>query len=355
MKQMPRRRLLLAALTLPLSVHAQTGPSARAVSPALEQLKAGYAARLNRLLSQGHLPYIDIESSCNSHRLDMAALARQLDDLHIGLMAMSADPDPFNAFSAGQHNRLSEVLVANYPDRFIPVGNGGQPPNTTQYMKAFLDGQEFVAERGDMCLLGEYEFRHYPSPRQVRRGEMFRDVDVAIDGPLGHRLFAMSERLGLAFQIHYEIEDRLLPALESMLAQYPRAKVIWCHLAQIRFQERATQYSASYVAGLIERFPNLYFDTAFADAQSVHPTSQQHHSRVWGANGALSGAWKELIVAYPDKFLSALDLGADRMWQIGEYDRRHREFLRQLPLEVRHQVAYRNAWRLLFSENFSVS
>ena len=163
----------------------------------------------------------------------------------------------------------------------------------------------------------------------------------------------MSEKTGLAFQIHYEIEDELLPPLESMLEKYPKAKVIWCHLAQIRYIERASRYNPAYVESLIKRFPNLYFDTAFGDADSIYPLSGQHHARVWARDGSLKPEWRDLIVAHSERFLSALDLGGDRMYQIVEYDRKHRIFLKQLPESARHQVAYGSAWTLLFGEGFA--
>jgi hypothetical protein len=51
--------------------------------------------------------------------------------------------------------------------------------------------------------------------------------------------------------------------------------------------------------------------------------------------------------------LSALDLGNDRMHRIAEYDQNHRNFLKRLPRETQHQVAYRSAWSLLFGEEFA--
>ena len=138
-----------------------------------------------------------------------------------------------------------------------------------------------------------------------------------------------------------------------MLSQYPKAKVIWCHIAQVRYAERATAYSPAYIEGLINRFPNLYFDTAFGDANSIYPLSRQYHARVWGGFSGLRDDWLNLLVAYPERFLSALDLGGDRMEQIDEYDRKHRHFLKQLPKDVQHQIAYRSAWSLLFGEVFS--
>lgn len=319
----------------------------------ISQLKVVYAQRLKRILGNGTLPYIDIESSCNSSKVDIDTIAQSMDSLSIGLMALSADIGKGQFKKGVRYDKLSERLGESYPDRFIPVGNGGQPPVLTEASEEFLDAQEAAARNKKIMLFGEFELRHYPSPRQAKRGEADRDVHIPIDGPIGHRLFSISERTGLPFQIHYEIEDELLAPLERMLQQYPKAKVIWCHLAQIRYIERASRYTPAYVDGLINRFPNLYFDTAFGDANSVYPPSRQRHARVWAASGNLKSEWRDLIIAHPGRFLSALDLGQDRLDKIAEYDKNHRNFLKYLPTGTQHQVAYRNAWLLLFGEEFA--
>jgi hypothetical protein len=59
--------------------------------------------------------------------------------------------------------------------------------------------------------------RHYPSPEQAEAGRSDRDITIDIAGPAGQTLFRLSEEFGVAFQIHYEIEDRLLPPLETIL------------------------------------------------------------------------------------------------------------------------------------------
>jgi hypothetical protein len=105
-------------------------------------------------------------------------------------------------------------------------------------------------------------------------------VTVPIDSAAGEKLFAFSEKSGLSFQIHYEVEDALLPPLEKMLKKYPRAKVIWCHLAQVRYQGRASKYDARYVETLINAYPNLYFDLAFGSKDSLYPCSNEYHARV---------------------------------------------------------------------------
>ena len=350
MTELTRRKLLGAFCALPVAAGLSMIASALP-QPDLLPLKSGYTRRLKKILSAGNLPYIDIESSCNSSQVNIDSIARSLDELNIGLMALSADLGQ-NQFRRGERfDKLSERLMAKYPDRFIPVGNGAQPPAFTEAPGEFLDAHERSADR--LLLLGEFEFRHYPSPRQLGRAQFERDVAVAIDGPSGERVFALSEKTGLAFQIHYEIEDELLAPLERMLAQHPNAKVIWCHLAQVRYAERASRYTPVYVEGLLKRFPNLYFDTAFGDAGSVYPLSGQRHARVWAEDGNLKSEWRDLIVAQPSRFLSALDLGQDRLFRIVEYDNSHRNFLARLPEDARHQVAYRSAWSLLFGEDFA--
>ncbi|MDD4880845.1 MAG: amidohydrolase family protein [Gallionellaceae bacterium] len=349
---MTRRGLLKMAGALPLMACLPSPGGAQDVVD-FAQLKEGYAQRLKNILAAGGLPYVDIESSCNSTKLDIDSIAHSMDRLNIGLMALSADIGKGQFEQWVRFDNLSERLLARYPDRFIPVGNGGQAPALTEATDEFLDAQEAAAKAKKILLLGEFEFRHYPSPRQVKRNELDRDATIPIDGPIGHRVFGISATTGLPFQIHYEIEDELLAPLENMLAQYPKARVIWCHLAQIRYIERASRYTSAYVDALLRRFPNLYFDTAFGDANSIYPLSNQHHARVWAGDGTLKAEWRDLIAAWPGRFLSALDLGGDRLNRIEEYDRKHRAFLNALPAATQHQVAYRSAWSLLFGTEFA--
>lgn len=351
-----RRRRLLQCLALAPALGAMpVWPQANPDGERAQRL-ARYTQRLKALLQRGVLPYVDIESSCNAARTDLASLAARMDALGIGLMALSSDLGKGACQQGVRFDDFSAQTLAQFPDRFIPVGNGGQGPCFLETPGEFLAAQFQAFAQGKIDFLGEYEFRHYPSPRQVQRGqgeEITRDVQVPIDGAAGHQLFRFSHDTGAVFQLHYEIEDALLPALEKMLETYPRARVIWCHLAQVRYSERATRYSPAYVDGLIQRFPHLHWDTAFGNARSIYPLSGQRHARVWNALGNLQSEWKDLLVAHPTRFLSALDLGGDRMDKIAKDDADHRRFLGQLPDAVRAQMAYRNAWRLLYGEELS--
>lgn len=311
--------------------------------------RTGYLDRIARINAGGVLPIIDVESSYNPETIDLGSLAADMDSAGIAVMCLSPD-QPGSLVKSGQRwSHHSLEAYRKYPAHFIPTGNGGNHPAWTTAQDTFLDDcEKYIVSHG-YPLMGEFEFRHYPSPRQVKRGDLFRNVAIRIDGPHSHRLFAFSEKTGLPFQIHYEIEDALLDPLEAMLTQYPKAKVIWCHLAQIRYQDRSTRYTPGMIASWLARHPNLYIDTAFGDSTSIYPPSGERHARYWSRQGE----WSEVIQAYPYRFLAALDIGGDRMNRIGEWTRNLRSFLNTVPESVREIVAYKAAWKILFSEELS--
>ena len=96
----------------------------------------------------------------------------------------------------------------------------------------------------------------------------------------------------------------------------------------------------------LDRFPNLYFDTAFGNSASVYQPSGERHARYWSN----PKEWAELIAARPYRFLAALDVGGDRMNRVEEWAGNLRQFLGTLPLKTQEVVAYKAAWRLLFNE-----
>ncbi len=309
----------------------------------LASLKKNWRERIAAIKASGVLPVIDIESSFNSNRLDLRRFARSMDEAGVALIAYSHDANDT------KWSDMAARVVSVDPWRFIPTTNGGVHPAWTERPKEFLAETMKHAVPDGYPLVGEIEFRHYPSPRQFKRGELFRDVDVPINGPLGHELFAFAEKTGLPFAIHYEIEDALLPPLEEMLGRYPGAKVIWCHLAQIRYSSRSSVYGPAYLSGMLNKYPNLYIDVAFGDSFSKYPGSDEYHARVWSA-GSVKKEWVELIVRQPWRFLAAFDLGGDRQDQLPEYNTNLRKFLNQIPEPTREIVAYKASWKLLFGE-----
>lgn len=321
---------------------------ARAVQPyAFQRARPLYLERLEHIRRSGMIPIIDIESSYHPLDVDLNGMTKAMDRAGIAMMCLSVD-QPGKLVAQGQlwSDHALEAFE-KYPSYFIPTGNGGNHPAWTKLPDRFLQSLEQKILEHNYPLMGEFEVRHYPSPRQVQRGDMFRDVDMAIDGPLMDRVFQFAERTGIPFQIHYEIEDRLLDPLEQMLIKYSKAKVIWCHLAQIRYQQRSTRYGPALLARWLTQYPNLYIDTAFGDVLSSYPPSGERHARYWSH----VKEWGELIAAHPYRFLAALDIGGDRMHRIEEWTRNLRYFLGTLPPPAHEVVAYKAAWKLLFNED----
>lgn len=309
-------------------------------------LKAGYLERLHAIQRSGTLPIIDIESSYNPLEIDLSAFTKSMDRAGIAMMCISVDQPGKLVRQGDIWSDHALVLLENYPTYFIPVGNGGNHPAWTQFSEKFLTAQEQFIKAHQYPLMGEFEVRHYPSPRQIQRGETFRDVDIAIDGPLMERVFSFAEQTGIPFQIHYEIEDKLLDPLQRMLAKFPQAKVIWCHLAQIRYQHRSSLYTPAMLERWLNQYPNLYIDTAFGSASSIYPPSGEKHARYW----TNTKEWGELIAAMPYRFLAALDIGGDRVNRVEEWSKNLRYFLDTLPQPAREIVAYKSAWKLLFND-----
>ena len=257
------------------------------------------------------LPIIDIESSVNPVRIDLRAFMRAMDQSGIAQMCLSVD-QPGDLVKQGvSWSHAALEFAADFPDYFIPVGNGANEPAWTQSPDRFLNDNERYIIEYRYPMMGEFEFRHYPSPRQVERGQRNRDVDIPIDSPQGQRLFAFAERS-----------------------------------AQIRYSARATQYGPQLLESWLKRFPNLYIDTAFGPPQSVYKPSAERHARYW----TQSAQWKPLIEAYPYRFLAALDIGGDRMDRVNEWSATLRAFLDTLPPKTAEIVAYKSAWKLLFGE-----
>lgn len=208
---------------------------------------------------------------------------------------------------------------------------------------------------GSYPLLGEFYFRRYPSDYELLHPSTSDpangDRSVAIDGPAGEALFAFAEEHHAVFQIHYEVEDALLPPLEKMLDRHPGARAIWAHFGRVRYPDRATLYTPAALRRMLGAHPNLYFDTSCTEIEAVYPGSGKFESLLWDrTTGTLLPDWRQLVVDHPWRFLSALDLGNHRMQILAPKAAAQREFLAQLPTQVREIVAYKAAWKLLFDE-----
>lgn len=301
---------------------------------------AGWKGRIGEILGRGRLPIIDVQATYVANMTNVPRIVEQMNELDVAQIVFAAANAPNSAPSLNLHRK--------HPTHFIPATSSGEFPRWWNGPKQFVAGLANDLRTGSYYMMGEHEFRHYPSPEQAEAGRKDRDITIDIAGPAGHALFQLSERTGISFQIHYEIEDRLLPALESMLARYPKAKVIWCHLAMIRYPNRAKKYNPAYVVSLIERFPNLHFDLATPQARNIYKPSGARDGTLYDfPSGDLNPDWKAVLEKYPERFVAASDYRPQVEQFFPMLIRFQRRLLDQVGARTRELLAYGNAWRLI--------
>lgn len=310
----------------------------------LTSLKRNWKQRIEAIKKTGIIPIIDIESNL-AEDLDIQGFAQRMDKEGVALIAFSGIPR-----GRGWSNAARYAVAAD-PWRYIPAGDGGLPPDWRIDPQTFANTSIDHTLKDGYPLMGEYEFRHYPSPDQIQRGNLKRDEHLSIESPAAHELFRFSAESGISFQIHQEIEDQYLEPLERMLAQYPKAKVIWCHLAQMRYQSRNTRYGPDYVRKLIEQYPNLYFDLFSGPSDHIYAGSGEYPGKYWDrSTGRLKPEWAKLISDHPWRFMVALDLNPFIMHYFSLKVSIQRAILESVPVSVREIIAYKAAWKLFFNE-----
>ena len=334
---MSRRAFLLHTAAFACMSGAAVGDARSAF--ARPQALSAWRRRIESILDRGRLPIIDMEATYVEGVTNVPRMIEHMNEFDVAQIAFAAANAPTSQPSLELHRK--------HPEYFIPTTNSGEFPRWWRDPTAFLAGVKSDLQSGDYAFMGEHEFRHYPSPEQVRANNTARDITIDITGPAGQALFTLGEEFGVAFQLHYEIEDRLLGPLEAMLERYPRAKVIWCHLAMIRYPDRATRYGPDYVAHLIERFPGLHFDLAVPDPANVYGPSGARDSTLYSGRQLAKG-WKALIEKHADRFVSASDYRPPVEQHYPEQIGRQRQLiLESLSEPARQLVAFGNAWRLI--------
>ena len=304
------------------------------------QAIAAWKSRIEAILARGRLPIIDVQATYIANQTNAAKIIGQMNDLDVAqiVFAAAAAPDSSPSFDLHRAN----------PTHIIPASNSGEFPRWWTGPEKFVDGLARDLATGRYFMMGEHEFRHYPSPEQVDAGLTQRDITIDITGAAGQALFKLSEETGIAFQIHYEIEDGLLPALETMLVRHLDAKVIWCHLAMIRYPDRSTIYGPAYVSGLIEKHPGLHFDLASPPGHNIYkPSGARDGTLFESGSTSLRAEWKAVLEKYPDRFLAASDYRPPVEQNYPRAIAHQRNILEQLNADARQRVAFKNAWRLI--------
>ena len=348
----PRRIFLtLALLVLTLAavlVQAQDpAPSSAATSsladsPARSQDLAQFEATLRSFLARGVLPIIDVEHHWGGKK-PVEELLAKMDKNGVALTWVGQNE------RVGSANALA--MHAQYPGRLVPTIIHGDGPRWHGQDWTLIEELRRDALSGRYFAMGEFEARHYVSSTNNR------DVHLPLDSPYFESVFALAQESGLPFLVHHEAEDALLPEMERMLAKYPGATVVWCHVGRNRKPGTWTTFpTPDGVRAFIARYPNLHFDLNQAKPGGTYEPTGQVDAVLYEKSGSvlgredwtLSPAWKRLLEEHPDRFLIGTDVNTGR-WD--GYDRVVDTFrsliLSALSRPAAEKIAWKNAWRLM--------
>jgi predicted TIM-barrel fold metal-dependent hydrolase len=302
----------------------------------------GWEKRIQGIIKKGKLPIIDTEATYGK-KINIREFIEMMDEHDVALVAFAPK---FTNPEKGSSDSLR--LFEEYPEYFVPTTTDGTTKYWFDQSGPYIEKIEREVKSGKYYFMGEHELRHYMSPRQYKQGKTWRDISIPPDSPWVHEIFRISAESGLTFQIHHDPEDGLLKPLEKMLEKYPGAKVIWCHLGQIRYPARQTIYSPDYVDRLLTKYQNLYFDIAVALPGKEYPGSGFQHNTLQNADGTLVNQWKAVLEKHSSRFTVGSDIAPDR-WDthFPAKIEQAREILSQLSSRTAERIAYQNAWYLI--------
>lgn len=144
------------------------------------------------------------------------------------------------------------------------------------------------------------------------------------------------------FIVHIEFaaagadRDVFMTKLEDLLRANPAHPFALIHMGQLKAKD---------VRRLIEAHPNIHFITSHTTpifTKSVQPWVIMFEGK------SLAPQWKSLMTRHPDRFILGIDNVLARNWRNSyvQQVRLWRRALKELPDDVAHAVAHRNAERL---------
>ena len=309
-------------------------------NPDRMRMKEVFEERIRGMEGFGKLPIIDVEFHWGQ-KTELKALTEKMDQNKIALTWLGPNENMGDEYS----------LMANqqYPSYFVPTTIHGDGPLWHGKKMELLDKLEKDVQTGQYFAMGEFEARHYPSDTNNR------NVYLPLTSESFHRIFKLSQDYGIPFMIHHEAENTLLAEMETMLQQYPNARVIWNHVGRNRNYIGWSRWMGTRtVREFLEKYPNLNFDLVQSPPESAPMGYRQDILYdIKGGVVSLNPEWRKLFIDFPDRFVLGSDVNGGR-W--GEYETvfdRFRQFvLNVLPREVAEKIAYKNAWRLMTGDEW---
>lgn len=275
----------------------------------------------------GDIPLIDAHSQLPKG-LDAADVALQMDKAGVRRTILSArnDRKPLDVLA----------LAQAHPERITAaVRTKGKEFNTNDrkyygFLKKQLNNPGFAA-------MAEVLLYH------AKKGNKAPEIAVMPDEPQAVAALDACRQRGWPFIAHIEFaaagsrRGAYMKGLEALLQDNPDLPVLLIHMGQL---------DAPEAARLLAAHPNLHFMTSHCNPVSAAEARQPWTRFFEGEH--VAPAWRELLLAYPDRFVLAFDNVWPEQW--GDFYLREaalwQRALAELPPDAAHALAHGNAERL---------
>lgn len=283
----------------------------------------------NGLLA-ANLPIIDAHSQADE-KIDLKEIIGLMDAAGVARTILSArgrrQPDRLIAFAARHPGRITPAVRTK----------GTSVREVKEQIRAHRYGA-----MAEVLMWHREKTRHTVT---TASGEDISPPQVVMppDHPKALKLLAIAREKKWPFIPHIEFGSAgadypsFMAKLEDQMRQNPDHPFVLIHMGMLAFTE---------VKRLIETHPNIYFIPAHSDPFSVRKSDNPFTKMFEGRS--LASEWKALIIRHKERFI----LGFDMVWSF-EWRRHYvkevtlwHDALEDLPKDVAHAVAHRNAERL---------
>jgi hypothetical protein len=242
--------------------------------------------------------------------------------------------------AAGADN-VALAEAERHPGRIIPF-SGGQTIRTliNQYgsrvwnlqvaeVETYLGELEARIRDGSYKGIGEIHVNNFQS--NIIGSPQYR---WPADAALMQRLWGMSVAYDVPLSIHMDAEAESVAQMERLLASDRRGTWIWAHTGHYA--------DPALVRRLLSAHPNLYCELSYRTSASPGRVTTAMDN-----GGTLLPAWRELLEAFPDRFVIGTDLSFPSPAAYSAHMALWRRILQQLSPETAAKLAVVNAERLV--------
>ena len=156
--------------------------------------------------------------------------------------------------------------------------------------------------------------------RGIGEFHLYESADA--NGPTAKRLMELARERDLVVLAHADDV-----AIDLLMSHAPSATLIWAHTG-------IEGAPVGRVEALLRKYPTLYGELSYRPGLTR-------------GDGTLSPAWRDLLTAFPDRFVIGSDTWINQRWEnYGEIMAAYRVWLGALPPSVASRIAWANAARL---------